>query len=87
MASDAAAGHTPRGVCVCGRSAPKVWGEGGPARTKPQDGGARPRRGRGLRPRRFRLRTTTNYILVLVCSSTGRENNSKVTLGEVCDRA
>lgn len=87
MASDAAAGHTPHRVCVCGRSAPKVWGGGGQVSTKPQDGGARPRRGRGLRPRRFRLRTTTNYILVLVCSSSGRENNSKVTLAEVCGRA
>jgi len=69
--------HEPARVCVSTlRETPAVGTEG----SESHDGVATPPRGRGLRPRRFRLPTTTNYILELVCSSRGRENNDKIRI-------
>jgi hypothetical protein len=67
-------------VCVGGRrscASPSGW------KGESQDGAATPPRGRGLRPRHFRTRTTTNYILEIVCSSNVRETKRNLTLAEV----
>lgn len=69
----------PARVCVF---APRECPGGIAERTKPQDGAATPPRGRGLRPRRDRLSTTTNYILLLDSSSNGRESKDKIRLDE-----
>lgn len=65
----------PARVCVltlreCGAVAGRIG--------KPQDGGATPRRGRGLRPRRDRTTTTTTGTLEEYSSSKGRESSTKV---------
>jgi len=64
-------------VCVDGG---KECGGGSGGESESHDGAATPPRGRGLRPRQAATTTTTNYILSLVCSSSGRASNAKVTL-------
>lgn len=48
-------------------------------RSESQEGAATPPLGRGLRPRLYRLTTTTYYTLVLYCSSSRRKSNLKIT--------
>ena len=50
-------------------------------KTKSHDGVAVPPRGRVRCTRRDRFRSTTNYILVLVSSSIGRENKYNLRIG------
>jgi hypothetical protein len=65
----------PARVCVFTL---RECGAGGGRIHKPQDGGAMPRRGRGLRPRRDRTTTTTIGTLEEYSSSKGRESSTKV---------
>jgi hypothetical protein len=53
-------------------------GTPGGENTQSHDGGPTAPRGRGLRPRRYRPATTTNYTLGLSCSSKGRESNVSI---------
>jgi hypothetical protein len=73
--------HTGGSVCVCVdgvRNGRRGWASFGQS----HDGTALPSRGRGCYPRRYCSHTITNYILVLVCSSSRDESNLNVTLAE-----
>ena len=68
--------HETARVCVERvRSCPAVESEN----TESHDGGASPRRGPVRSTGRFRTATTTNYTLRLVCSSSRRETNFKIS--------
>jgi len=73
--------HTPRrhGARVCVTPL-REWGGVVRRNGESPDGAASPPRGRGRRPRHYRSTTTTNYILELVCSSSGRESNHNLRL-------